>query len=122
VEACRVDEYDEEMSPTCLSKLICVKNENMRVVGIHFIGPNAGEVIQGYALALRLGATKVVLCILYFILLNMFFFFFFFLQKDFDACIGIHPTSAESFHSLQITKASGENFRATGGCGGGKCG
>lgn len=100
VEACRVDEYDEEMSPTCLSKLICVKNENMRVVGIHFIGPNAGEVIQGYALALRLGATK----------------------KDFDACIGIHPTSAESFHSLQITKASGENFRATGGCGGGKCG
>ena len=37
------------------------------------IGPNAGEITQGYAVALKLGATK----------------------KDFDSTIGIHPTCSE---------------------------
>ena len=90
----------DEISANSFAKLICLKNENLKVVGIHFIGCNAGEIMQGYALALRLGATKA----------------------DFDNCIGIHPTSAEAFHSLEITKASGMNYIASGGCGGGKCG
>lgn len=100
VESCRADETDEQLSPNSLTKLVCIKNEDFRVVGFHFVGMNAGEVAQGYALALRLGAKK----------------------RDFDACIGIHPTDAEAFHGLQITKSSGENYRASGGCGGGKCG
>jgi pyruvate/2-oxoglutarate dehydrogenase complex dihydrolipoamide dehydrogenase (E3) component len=45
------------------------------VVGIHFLGPNAGEVIQGFVLALKKGATK----------------------DDFDFTVGIHPTMAEEF-------------------------
>lgn len=42
-------------------------------MGIHLIGPHAGEVIQGYAVAMRLGATK----------------------RDLDDTVGIHPTVAE---------------------------
>jgi thioredoxin reductase (NADPH) len=38
------DELD--MGPSCMSKLVCVKSEGERVVGFHFIGPNAGEVTQ----------------------------------------------------------------------------
>lgn len=37
---------DEDMGPTCMSKLVCLKSEGERVVGFHFIGPNAGEVTQ----------------------------------------------------------------------------
>jgi thioredoxin reductase (NADPH) len=29
-----------------------------RVIGLHYLGPNAGEVIQGYAVAMKMGATK----------------------------------------------------------------
>lgn len=61
VEATRVNEFDTELSPNCLTKLVCIKSQDMRVVGYHFVGPNAGEMTQGYALALRLGAKKVCL-------------------------------------------------------------
>ena len=37
---------DEDMGPTCMSKLVCLKSEGERVLGFHFIGPNAGEVTQ----------------------------------------------------------------------------
>jgi hypothetical protein len=37
---------DEDMGPICLSKLVCVKSLDMRVVGFHFVGPNAGEITQ----------------------------------------------------------------------------
>ena len=42
-------------------------------MGFHYLGPNAGEVTQGYGMALKLGATK----------------------GDFDNLVGIHPTTAE---------------------------
>jgi len=84
----------------CLSKLVCIKSENERVVGFFFIGPNAGEITQGFALAVRLGAKK----------------------KDFDDLVGIHPTDAESYTSLQVKKSSGEQWESAGGCGGGTCG
>ena len=45
-----------------------------------------------------------------------------YVQEDFDSTVGIHPTNAECFMQLQITKRSGENWVAAGGCGGGKCG
>eukprot|EP01041_Mallomonas_annulata_P014288 gene14288-30397_t len=91
---------DVEMGACCMSKLICVKSQKERVVGFHFIGPNAGEMTQGFALALKLGATK----------------------EDFDELVGIHPTDAESFCSLVTSKRSGINWVAAGGCGGGVCG
>ena len=50
-----------------------------RVLGCHMLGPEAGEIIQGFAVALRCGATKA----------------------QFDATIGIHPTSAEEFVTLR---------------------
>ncbi len=44
-----------------------------RVIGFHVLGPNAGEVTQGFGIGLKMGARK----------------------KDFDNLIGIHPTIAE---------------------------
>ena len=41
---------DADHGPTCFAKLVCDKAENGRVVGFHFVGPNAGEVTQGFAL------------------------------------------------------------------------
>ncbi|XP_054280356.1 thioredoxin reductase 1, cytoplasmic-like [Macrosteles quadrilineatus] len=74
-------------------KLICLKSEQERVVGFHYLGPNAGEITQGFALALKLGAKK----------------------DDFNNLIGIHPTCAEIFTTMTITKASGKPAEA-GGC------
>ncbi|MFQ5939074.1 MAG: glutathione-disulfide reductase [Alphaproteobacteria bacterium] len=59
-------------------KLI-VDSASDRVVGIHMVGPEAGEIIQGFAVAMKAGATKA----------------------QFDATIGIHPTAAEEFVSLR---------------------
>ncbi|MEJ5989646.1 glutathione-disulfide reductase [Ramlibacter sp. PS3R-8] len=50
-----------------------------RVVGLHMVGPEAGEIVQGFAVALKAGATKAV----------------------FDATIGIHPTAAEEFVTMR---------------------
>lgn len=59
-------------------KLI-VDQASDRVVGVHMMGPDAGEIIQGIAIALRAGATKAV----------------------FDSTIGIHPTAAEEFVTMR---------------------
>lgn len=59
-------------------KLI-VEDATDRVVGIHMMGPDAGEIIQGMAIALKAGATKAV----------------------FDSTIGIHPTAAEEFVTMR---------------------
>ncbi|VWU48972.1 thioredoxin reductase [Hepatocystis sp. ex Piliocolobus tephrosceles] len=94
------DDFDIDIGSTCLSKLICLKNQENIVIGFHYVGPNAGEVTQGMALAIKLKVKK----------------------SDFDTCVGIHPTDAESFMNLTITLSSGLSFAAKGGCGGGKCG
>ncbi|WP_414499258.1 glutathione-disulfide reductase [Zymobacter sp. IVIA_12111.31 C1] len=62
----------------CLMKLI-VDDASDRVVGAHMVGDDAGELIQGIAIAVRAGLTKA----------------------DFDATIGIHPTSAEEFVTMR---------------------
>lgn len=77
---------------SCYAKLICVKSQQNKVVGLHYLGPNAGEVTQGYGIALKLGATKA----------------------DFDNLVGIHPTTAETFTTMEITKSSGVDASATG--------
>ena len=58
-------------------KLICVGKEE-KVVGIHGIGYAMDEILQGFGVAIKMGATKA----------------------DFDACVAIHPTSAEEFVTL----------------------
>ena len=58
---------------------LVVERAGQRVVGAHMIGPDAGEVIQGIAIAVKLGATK----------------------EQFDQTIGIHPTAAEEFVTLR---------------------
>jgi glutathione reductase (NADPH) len=55
-----------------LMKLVCVGAEE-RVVGIHALGPGADEMLQGFAVALKLGLRK----------------------RDLDATLAIHPTSSE---------------------------
>ena len=77
----------------CYAKLICSKLDDMRIVGLHFCGPNAGEVAQGWTLAMKLGATF----------------------DDFSSTVGIHPTNAEEFTIMSVTKASGESAEG-GGC------
>ena len=58
---------------------LVVDQASQRVVGAHMIGPDAGEVIQGIAIAIKAGATKA----------------------QFDATIGIHPTVAEEFVTMR---------------------
>jgi len=85
----------------CLAKLVCQRSKNERVVGLHYVGPHAGELLQGFALAVNLGATK----------------------QDFtDRVLGIHPTDAEAFTDIRVSRSSGEDFVQSGGCGGGRCG
>ena len=61
-----------------LMKLV-VDRESQRVVGLHMVGPDAGEIVQGFAVALKCGATK----------------------QMFDATIGIHPTAAEELVTMR---------------------
>ncbi len=51
-----------------------------RVVGIHIIGDSADEMLQGFAVALKMGATKA----------------------DFDNTIAIHPSSAEELVTMKV--------------------
>lgn len=61
-----------------LMKLI-VDKESQRVLGCHMVGSDAGEIIQGLAVAIKAGATKEI----------------------FDSTIGIHPTAAEEFVTMR---------------------
>ena len=65
-------------SERTLMKLV-VDTHSDRVVGVHMVGMDAGEILQGFAVALRAGATKAV----------------------FDSTIGIHPTAAEEFVTMR---------------------
>jgi glutathione reductase (NADPH) len=61
-----------------MMKLV-VDRASDRVLGCHMVGSDAGEIIQGFAVALKCGATKA----------------------QFDATIGIHPTSAEELVTMR---------------------
>ena len=64
--------------PRSEMKLVTVGTEQ-RIVGLHVAGKGAEEMLQGFAVAVRMGATK----------------------KDFDDTVAIHPTSAEEFVTLR---------------------
>nr|WP_238942437.1 glutathione-disulfide reductase [Marinobacter sediminum] len=61
-----------------LMKLV-VDDETDKVLGAHMVGPDAGEITQGLAVAIKAGATKA----------------------QFDSTLGIHPTSAEEFVTMR---------------------
>jgi glutathione reductase (NADPH) len=61
-----------------IMKLITVGPEE-KIVGCHVIGPGADEMLQGFAVAMRMGATK----------------------SDFNDTIAIHPTSAEELVTMK---------------------
>ena len=81
--------------PACYAKLVCHKpaaaGGRELVVGLHVCGPNAGEMVQGFAVAIRCGASK----------------------EDFDDTVGIHPTTVEMFTTMRVTKRSGKSAEAT---------
>lgn len=67
----------DQKGPTSY-KLICAGPEE-RVVGLHILGLGSGEMLQGFGVAVKMGATKA----------------------DFDSCVAIHPTSAEELVTLK---------------------
>ena len=61
-------------------KLVCAGPEE-KIVGLHILGLGVGEMLQGFGVAVKMGATK----------------------KDFDSCVAIHPTSAEELVSFLLS-------------------
>ena len=59
-------------------KIIC-EGPNERVVGLHILGRGSSEVLQGFGVAIKMGATKA----------------------DFDSCVAIHPTAAEELVTMK---------------------
>nr|XP_033810372.1 thioredoxin reductase 2, mitochondrial isoform X1 [Geotrypetes seraphini] len=76
----------------CYMKMICKREGKQEILGLHFVGPNAGEVIQGFALGIKCGATYAQLL----------------------KTVGIHPTCAEEVTKVHITKRSGLDPTVTG--------
>lgn len=66
----------DEKPKTCM-KLICAGTEE-KVVGLHIIGMGSDEMLQGFGVAIKMGATKA----------------------DFDSCIAIHPTASEELVTM----------------------
>ncbi|MDR5758985.1 glutathione-disulfide reductase [Caballeronia sp. LZ035] len=66
-------------SPARTMMKLVVDRATDKVLGVHMVGEEAGEIIQGFAVALRAGATK----------------------RLFDTTIGIHPTAAEEFVNMR---------------------
>ncbi len=58
---------------------LVVCTETDRVLGVHMVGPDAAEIIQGFAVAMTAGATKA----------------------QFDATIAVHPAAAEEFVTMR---------------------
>jgi len=94
-----VEVYHREVTPLQFSivkgntkssymKVIC---HGERVVGMHFLGPSADEVIAGYAVAMKLGLKK----------------------EHLDGSVGVHPSTSEEFFNMDVTKRSGEDYIKT---------
>ncbi|XP_076023512.1 thioredoxin reductase 1, cytoplasmic-like isoform X2 [Genypterus blacodes] len=79
---------------SCYVKVVCHIPDQERVVGLHVMGPNAGDVVQGFAVAMKCGLTKAQL----------------------DATVGIHPVSAQVLTSLTLTQRISEALMLRGSC------
>ncbi|XP_039627444.1 thioredoxin reductase 2, tandem duplicate 2 isoform X1 [Polypterus senegalus] len=82
----------ERDSSQCYIKVVCFRNSEQKILGLHFNGPNAGEVTQGFSLGIQCGAT----------------------YSHLMSTVGIHPTCAEEITKLHITKRSGLDATVTG--------
>ncbi|XP_041832943.1 thioredoxin reductase 1, cytoplasmic-like isoform X4 [Melanotaenia boesemani] len=79
---------------SCYVKVICHIPEQERVVGLHIMGPNAGDVLQGFVTAMKCGLTK----------------------QQLDATVGIHPGSAQVLTSLNQTRRMTDALMLRGNC------
>lgn len=68
---------DEGKAPTAYR--IVTAGADEKVVGLHIVGDYSAEILQGFGVAMKMGATK----------------------KDFDSCVAIHPTSAEELVTMR---------------------
>ncbi|MCG6574441.1 glutathione-disulfide reductase [Pseudomonas sp. AF32] len=91
-EGYEVQIFESRFRPMKLSLTDCQERTLMKLVvdartdkvlGCHMVGPDAGEIVQGLAIALKAGATK----------------------RDFDETIGVHPTAAEEFVTMRTPTA-----------------
>lgn len=67
----------DDKGPTSY-KIVCAGKDE-KVVGLHILGIGSAEMLQGFGVAIKMGATK----------------------KDFDSCVAIHPTSAEELVTMK---------------------
>ena len=70
-----------EHGVTTAMKRVCA-GEREQVVGIHMVGDNVDEMLQGFAVSVKMGATK----------------------SDFDSTVAIHPTSAEELVTMKVAE------------------
>lgn len=69
---------DEKAKYPTEMKIICAGPDE-KIVGMHILGIGVSEMLQGFGVAVKMGATK----------------------QDFDSCVAIHPTSAEELVTLR---------------------
>ena len=84
--------FNVDNENTCYIKVIVNTKDNNRVIGFHILSPNAGEITQGVAVAMKMGLKK----------------------ENLDSCVGIHPTIAEEMTTLDVTTDQGDGKK--GGC------
>lgn len=65
--------------------------DDERILGMHYVGPSAEEIIGGFAVAMKLGMTKA----------------------DLDMTLGVHPSISEDFFAVDVTKRSGDAYKKT---------
>uniref|UniRef100_A0A665X1H4 Thioredoxin reductase 2, tandem duplicate 1 n=1 Tax=Echeneis naucrates TaxID=173247 RepID=A0A665X1H4_ECHNA len=82
----------ERDASQCYIKVVCKRFGDQTILGLHFTGPNAGEVMQGFAMGFQCGAT----------------------YSHLSQTVGIHPTCAEEVVKVNITKHSGLDATVTG--------
>ncbi|XP_035771709.1 thioredoxin reductase 2, tandem duplicate 2 [Neolamprologus brichardi] len=82
----------ERDASQCYIKVVCEQGGTGKILGLHFTGPNAGEVAQGFAVGFQCGAT----------------------YSHLIQTVGIHPTCAEEVVKVHITKRSGLDATVTG--------
>lgn len=84
---------ERRMNQRVYAKVVVHKADNDRVLGMHIVSPNAGEIIQGFGTAIRQNIR----------------------YQDLLDTVGIHPTLAEEFVLMSVTRSSGGST-AKAGC------
>ena len=72
------EDFADDNAPKAMIKLITQTSTDL-IIGLHILAPNADEMMQGFAVAITMGATKA----------------------DFDRCVAIHPTAAEEIVTIK---------------------